>query len=85
MRVPPTGSLLRDINHVCHEEIAEACLMCVRRAYAIPQADLIVEIARLMGYQRTGAKVSPRITQGIQLCIQQGRIIGSENSLRMTT
>lgn len=74
VRGPAEDGSVRSIEMVSLEEIAEASFLCVRDAFAIQIDELVTQAARLLGYNRTGAKVRDRIEEGIALCSQQGRV-----------
>jgi very-short-patch-repair endonuclease len=74
VRVPSDGDVVRSIEYVSLEEIAEACILCVRDAYAIQQDELITQAARLLGYHRTGTNVRDRISEAITFACEQGKV-----------
>lgn len=52
---------VRPINEIAPEEIGEAVLTVLRSAFSIGRSELVVEAARLLGYDRTGARVQTAI------------------------
>lgn len=72
-RVPP-GEPLRDIEEVPLEEIAEAAYLCLQNGFSMSRDDLIVQTARLLGYERTGQKLRDRINLAIQQLLSEGRL-----------
>jgi very-short-patch-repair endonuclease len=85
VRVPKKGEPARKIEYVPLEEIAQACYLCVKEAFAISQEDLLVRVARLLGYQRMGDNIQKRLVEGIQLCEKQRRIERNGDSLCIKT
>jgi len=84
VRVATDESIVRNIEHVPLEEIAEAGILCVRDAFAIQKDELITQVARLFGYNRTGPKVRDRIDDGVALASEQGRLEIKEGAVRET-
>ena len=82
VRVSTDENTVRNIEHICLEEIAEACILCVRDAFAIQKDELIIYVARLLGYNRTGTKVRERIAKGIGLAAEQGTVEIKEGTVR---
>ncbi|HZO91622.1 MAG TPA: DUF3320 domain-containing protein [Chthonomonadaceae bacterium] len=83
VRVPTEHAPVRSIEYISLEEIAEACFLRVRDAFAIQPDELVTQVARLLGYNRTGPKVRKRIADGIVLCKQQGRVEITETCVRL--
>jgi very-short-patch-repair endonuclease len=84
VRVSTDESNARNIDYISLEEIAEACILCVRDAFAIQKDELITQVARLLGYNRTGTKVRDRIANGVALASEQGRLEVKEGAVRET-
>jgi very-short-patch-repair endonuclease len=63
----------RSITEVAPEEIEEAVLAVLRAAYAMPPDALVIEVARAIGYARTGSQVATAIRSAIDAVIQDGR------------
>lgn len=82
VRIPRDESGMRTIEHVPLEEIAEACVLCVKNAFAIQQDELITHVARLLGYNRTGPIVRERVADGIRLASDQGRLEIKDGAVR---
>ncbi len=82
VRVPSSDNNVRPIEYVPLEEIAEACILCVKGAFAIQQDELITQVARLFGYNRTGVKVRERIASGIILATDQKKLEIREGAVR---
>jgi hypothetical protein len=56
----PEGAL-REISHVPDEEIARAITEILERAFSLSPNDLIVQSARVFGFQRAGQDIRGRI------------------------
>jgi predicted site-specific integrase-resolvase len=84
VRVSTNEGNARNIEYVSLEEIAEACILCVRDAFAIQKDELVTQVARLLGYNRTGTKVRDRIANGVALASEQGRLEVKEGAVRET-
>ncbi|PTQ55787.1 MAG: hypothetical protein BSOLF_1480 [Candidatus Carbobacillus altaicus] len=54
--------------------MANAVLYVLRRGVSLPADDLVREMARLLGYQRTGQTVEKRMRMGIELLITRGKV-----------
>jgi hypothetical protein len=74
VRGPGENGFVRDIELIPLEEIAEACYLCVQKAFGIQRSELVTQVARLLGYDRTGPRVRERVEKAIELCRRQGRI-----------
>lgn len=72
-RVPP-GENPRDIEEIALEEIAEAAYLCIKSGFSMTQEDLLVQTARLLGYERTGLKLKERISLAIQQLLDEKRL-----------
>ncbi|MCA1595740.1 MAG: hypothetical protein LC772_04875, partial [Chloroflexi bacterium] len=56
------------------QEIANAIADVVRCQIGLPEADLVREVARVFGFQRTGAAVDASIRQGLSLALKSGKV-----------
>jgi hypothetical protein len=55
------------------EEVAAAAAWVLSRSLSTTREDLVRETARLLGFQRVGAKVTERMLAGIGLLVRSGR------------
>lgn len=62
----------RDAEDLPPEEVANAAQEVLREQISLPEVDLIREVARLFGFQRTGSTVEQHLRHGITLLIQRG-------------
>ena len=83
VRVPALLGDIRNIQYVPIEEIVAACILCVRGAFAIQQDELITQVARLFGNNRTGTNVRERIQDGINLAVRGTRLEIKEGAVRL--
>ncbi len=77
VRVPDQNisESLRKIEHIPPEEIESAILLIVRQAVGISVESLLVETARLFGFDRTGENIRTRLFKVYQLMRQNGSIV----------
>ena len=75
VRTPAAGEEPRDAELLPPEEIAAAVAWVLRGSLALPEVDLSRETARLFGIQRLGARVSERMTTGIELAVARGQAL----------
>jgi very-short-patch-repair endonuclease len=73
-RVPEVGSTPRDINIIAPEEIAEGMKMIVQRALGIEKNALFQEVARALGFERTGEKITNVLMAAFELLKGSGTI-----------
>jgi very-short-patch-repair endonuclease len=69
------GSQLRRVEHVAPEEIEAAVLLVVRMSGGISSEELIPEIARVLGYGRTGSKIDSEARKAVVRLRQAGGLI----------
>ncbi len=60
----------RDPESLPSQEVANAALHLLEQHVSLPVADLVREIARLFGYQRTGPTVDKAIRRGIDVMVK---------------
>lgn len=91
MKTPPIrrcnkDEFFRPIEYVCLEEIAKAAFLVVKKEYCISKADLIKQVAKILGYDRAGDNMQNRIEKGIELLLRF-EIIGldDDESIRCLT
>lgn len=76
----------RKAEELPDEEIANATRHVLRDQISLPEPDLIREVARLFGYQRTGVNVEAALRRGVRYLLKRGaarqesdsRIVGTE-------
>lgn len=76
----PPGS--KNIAWVAPEEIQRAALLVVRRSFGISREEAVVEVARLLGFQRTGSDVSDCIGEILDQMVADGSLKEKEGYLR---
>ncbi len=72
-RVPRPGDNPRPIEEVAVEEIGAAVEVIVEREIGISRDSLVKTTARILGYDRSGAKVESRIGEAIDNLLANGR------------
>jgi very-short-patch-repair endonuclease len=72
-RVPASGHTPRDIKVIAPDEIAEGMKIIIKRAIGIDRTALYQEVARALGFERTGEK----ITSVLQVAFNQLLASGS--------
>lgn len=65
----------KKITMICPEEIAEASLFVLSKEYGIPESDLIVQTAKVLGYKRVTEDMSKYISKSIKKYKDSGHII----------
>ena len=65
---------LRNIELICGEEIARAARLLLEAQFGMSPGDLIVQTARLLGFQHTGARIQERVREVVRSEIEAGRI-----------
>ncbi|MGB2822659.1 MAG: DUF3320 domain-containing protein, partial [Phycisphaerae bacterium] len=65
---------IRNIDLICAEEIARAARLLLEAQFGMGRDDLIVQAARLLGFQHTGARIQERIGEVIRRELKAGRI-----------
>ncbi len=95
-RRPASGVPLRSISHVPPEELESAALLVVRKTRGIRPEELITEVARVLGYSRTGANVAELVERAIlelierdglcfrgeHLTVVEGTVVGADRESR---
>jgi very-short-patch-repair endonuclease len=76
----PPGS--KNIAWVAPEEIHQAALLVVTHSFGISREEAVVDVARLLGFQRTGSDVSDRINGILDQMVTEGFLTEKENHLR---
>lgn len=71
----------RKITSICPEEIEEASLFVLSKEYGIPESDLIVQTAKILGYKRVTEDMSKYISKSLKKCKDSGYIIKKGDKL----
>jgi very-short-patch-repair endonuclease len=74
-RRPENGTALRRIEHVPPEELEGAALVVARLAAGVTAEELVPEIARVLGYLRTGAHVEKAARRAVARLIKAGALV----------
>jgi REase_MTES_1575/Protein of unknown function (DUF3320) len=83
VRTHEGGEYARKIEEICPEEIAEAVMLVMRQSFSLPEADLVVQTARTLGYARTGPDVRARITATVDALIRGSRLRRGDGSVML--
>ncbi|MDP8263692.1 MAG: DUF3320 domain-containing protein [Candidatus Ancaeobacter aquaticus] len=71
----------KKITSICHEEIGEASLFVLSMEYGIPEPDLIVQTAKVLGYRRVTEEISEHMAKSINKYKISGHIINKGDKL----
>ncbi len=71
-RVPQEGGFRRDPEDIPPEEFACAVEYVLKRQVSLPKEDLIREVYKLFGFQRTGCALAEAADAGIQIAVERG-------------
>lgn len=82
-RSPGPGDDARKIEHLPPEEIDAAVIHAVKESKGIARADVIVEVRKLLGYERAGNRIAPAITASVDRLNAKGRIVEQGGFLRL--
>jgi hypothetical protein len=74
------GGKPRAIEHVAPEEIANALLLTLDECFSVPEETLVVQTARLLGYDRTGVLVTARLKEAI-VALEQSGVVTRNDTL----
>jgi hypothetical protein len=75
VRRSTNGNGPRPIQYVPPEEIEEAALLVLRMTRGVSKGELIPEIARVLGYARTGDKVERTASEATKRLVKSGRVV----------
>jgi very-short-patch-repair endonuclease len=78
------GNGSRPIQYVPPEEIEEAALLVLRLTRGVSRNELLPEIARVLGYARTGDRVERAALGAIRRSLGSGRIVERSGFLMLT-
>ncbi len=81
LRVPKPGEEARRADEICPQEWGEAAIHCLCEAFGMEREELIVQAARLMGFARTGVQVRASVGAGVDLLLQNGRLVERDGAL----
>lgn len=70
----PTTEYRRSADELPPEEVAGAALFVLQSQISLPEDALVREVARLLGYQRTGQQLERRLREGIALLLKSGEV-----------
>ena len=70
----PNGSFKRDVEYISKQEIAKAMLAVISDSFGIERRQLVLEAARIFGYDRTGNKIVVHMNEAINFLVAKGKI-----------
>lgn len=70
----PNGSFKRDVEYIPKQEIARAMMAVISNSFGIERKQLILETARIFGYDRTGNKIVTHMNDAIDFLVTKGKI-----------
>lgn len=73
VRVPGSG-VVRKVEHICTEELAEAMFTIVSYRFGIAEDDLYSETARIFGFARTGGRIRAELEKALIYLIDLQRV-----------
>lgn len=79
-RLPAAGQR-RNADELPPEEVAGAALFVLQSQISLPEEALVREVARLLGYQRTGQQLERRLRRGIALLLQSGQAQAQQDQI----
>jgi len=68
------GGKQRAINRIAPEELGRAVILVLQEAFSLPEQDLIIQTARLLGFERTGSIIVDRLSDIVDSMHKQGAI-----------
>ena len=75
VRRSANGNGARPIQYVPPEEVEEAALLVLRLTRGVSKDELLPEIARVLGYARTGDRVERAALEATKRLVKSGRVI----------
>jgi len=80
-RGPLSDGTVRDVEHVCDQEIEAAVVRVVRAMVGAAKDEVITATARAFGYARTGEHVEGRMSKGVDRLLATQRLVERVGSL----
>jgi hypothetical protein len=74
----------RPIGKVAEAEIAAAVRAVLLRSFAMPHDDLLVAVARELGYQRTGGRIKVAVGRATERMIRGGVLVEAGGHVRLS-
>ena len=76
LRTPVTGQIetFRNIEHISASEIAIGVRSLLQEAISFEEDQLVIQLARILGYDRTGNTIRTRLGDTIDKLAQAGQI-----------
>ena len=77
----PSDDGVRAPAEVAPEELANAAAWILSRALSIARDDLVVEVARVFGWQRVGTQVAAAVAEGVDRLVDDGRAVARDGRI----
>ena len=77
LRREPRRPVDGNIAHVPPTEIKAVALAVARVAFGVPRRDLVVEVARRLGFNRTGGRIAEVLDNAIGELLKDGELVDS--------
>jgi len=74
VRIPKPNDLIRPINYISTEELAEAMICITNQSFGIKTDDLLIATARAFGFNRAGGNINLAMQTAYLLLQETGRI-----------
>ena len=79
----PSAQVFRKAEQVHHAELRLAATLLLRDAGATPRADLVVGIARVFGWGRTGTDINRRINEALDDLLASGHLTDTDGHVTL--
>ena len=83
LRRPPRMPVDGNIEHIPPSELKVIILMLVKASFGVPQVDLVVDVARKLGFSRTGDRIEEIIIHAIKELLSKGQLVESFGTLQI--
>ena len=64
----------REIEHISHAELTDALRQLLQASFGMDRAGVILEVARMLGFARSGMRIEARLQESLSRMEQQGLI-----------
>jgi hypothetical protein len=73
--LPDQPDTFRQVEHIPHEEIELAMSRIVRPALSLAEEELVTQVARVFGFDRTGSRIRAAVTEALERAVRSGSLI----------
>ncbi|MGI8915091.1 MAG: DUF3320 domain-containing protein [Chloroflexota bacterium] len=78
VRTSGPGGRPRAVDYIALEELANALLLTLDECFSLPEETLVIQTARLLGYDRTGVLVTARLKEAIAGLEKSGVVLRND-------